>query len=107
MFGVGLRMTFSDVVAPLNSPECACTHNVSACYNAPIVGTVGSLRVLVVEDDDLLRIAIAADAVNWEGGNSGTWWVGYSSPQPIGAGTWEIELYLDNELTGTMSVQVF
>ena len=53
------------------------------------------------------QIVYQSPSLNWEAGNSGTWWVGYSSPQPIGAGTWEIELYLDNELTGTMSVQVF
>ena len=45
--------------------------------------------------------------VPWEGGEAGTWWVGYSPGNNIGGGTWEFEVYLDDQVVGADGVRLF
>lgn len=42
----------------------------------------------------------------WRGGDSGTWWVGFQTDVPLGAGLWEIEVYFDDERAGVDGVQI-
>ncbi|MDP2948204.1 MAG: serine protease [Chloroflexota bacterium] len=48
-----------------------------------------------------------SDRYAWEGGDSGNWWVGLEMDDPLPGGTYEFQLYFDDELaqTGTFTVQ--
>lgn len=51
------------------------------------------LRWIVFRDG---RVVYQSPEVPWQGGDSGTWWIGYSTDGPIGPGFWEFEVYLDS-----------
>jgi len=53
------------------------------------------------------RLVYQSPAVPWNGGDSGTTWVGYLEPGGIAAGTWEFEIYFDNRVAGSGAVAVF
>src|SRR5690606_5663356 len=45
--------------------------------------------------------------LTWEYGDNGRTWVGYYDPAgPITSGTWEVEIYADGTLLGTVPVDV-
>ena len=54
---------------------------------------VSQLRWIVFRDG---RVVYQSPLVPWEGGDEGTWWIGFASDDPIGAGFWEFEIYLDS-----------
>lgn len=62
------------------------------------------LRWVVFHDG---RVVYQSPLVRWTGGDSGLWWVGHHEDVPLGAGTWEIEIYLDNVWAGTGVIQLF
>jgi S1-C subfamily serine protease len=62
------------------------------------------LRWVVFHDG---RVVYQSPLVRWTGGESGLWWVGHHEDTPLGAGTWEIEIYLDNVWAATGVVQLF
>jgi len=102
-----LNFRFASTVTADQQPGAApsgTANQVLGFFDFGDAGSVREYRWIVFRNN---QIVYQSPPLDWEGGNSGTWWVGYSSPEPIGAGTWEIELYLDNELAGTMSVQLF
>jgi len=59
-----------------------------------------SIRWVVLRDG---RALYQSPALPWYGGDRGTWWVGFpaSAPEGIGAGAWEVQIYLDNQVIGT------
>ena len=65
-------------------------------------GDVRQLRWVIFRDGD---IAYQSPLVPWQGGDAGSWWVGYSGH--IGPGHWEFEIYLDDNLTGTGTINIF
>ncbi len=62
------------------------------------------LRWVVFHDG---RVVYQSPLVRWTGGESGLWWVGHHEDAPLGAGTWEVEVYLDNVWAGTGAIQLF
>ena len=52
-------------------------------------------------------VVYQSPAIPWSGGDSGTWWVGYANGDQILPGAWEFEIYFDNQVVGTGSVQLF
>ena len=62
------------------------------------------LRWVVFHDG---RVVYQSPLVRWMGGESGLWWVGHHEDAPLGAGTWEVEVYLDNVWAGTGVIQLF
>lgn len=102
-----LNFRFASTVTPDQQPGAApsgSANQVLGFFDFGDMGGVREYRWIVFRNN---QIVYQSPSLNWSGGNAGTWWVGYSSPEPIGAGTWEIEIYLDNNLAGTMSVQLF
>lgn len=84
--------------ARANSPQ------ITASFNYENAGGVHRLRWIVFHD---ARVVYQSPSVPWEGGESGTWWVGYSPGTNIGGGTWEFEVYLDDQVVGADSVRLF
>ncbi len=102
-----LNFRFASTVSPEQQPGAApsgSAHQVLGFFDYGSMGAVREYRWIVFRDN---QIVYQSPSLDWRGGDTGTWWLGYSSPNPIGAGTWEIEVYLDNVLAGTMSVQLF
>ncbi|MSP23142.1 MAG: serine protease [Dehalococcoidia bacterium] len=69
-----------------------------ATFQYEQAGGAHRLRWIVLHD---AQVAYQSPSVPWEGGESGTWWVGYSPGTNIGSGTWEFEVYLDDQVIGT------
>ncbi|MQA00284.1 MAG: hypothetical protein GEU80_13320 [Dehalococcoidia bacterium] len=46
------------------------------------------------------RVVHQSPSIPWTGGTAGNWWVGYSADEAVGAGTWEIEIYVDDQVMG-------
>jgi hypothetical protein len=102
-----LNFRFASTVSADQQPGAApsgTANQVVGFFDFGDTGGVREYRWIVFRNN---QIVYQSPALHWNGGNTGTWWVGYSSPEPIGAGTWEIELYLDNEIAGSMSIQLF
>lgn len=59
-----------------------------------------SIRWVVLRDG---RALYQSPALPWHGGDKGTWWVGFPAggPEGIGAGAWEIQVYMDNQSAGS------
>ena len=73
-------------------------------FNYEGAGAVEHVRWIVFHDG---RIVYQSSNVPWEGGNSGTWWVGFSSETSVGPGEWEFEVYFDNRLASAGGTQLF
>ena len=102
-----LNFRFASKVTPDQQPGTApsgIANQVLGFFDFGDMDGVREIRWIVFRNN---QVVYQSPSMNWNGGNTGTWWVGYSSPASIGAGTWEIEIYLDNNLAGTMSVQLF
>ena len=59
-----------------------------------------SIRWVVLRDG---RALYQSPALPWYGGDKGTWWVGLPAggPDGIGAGAWEVQIYLDKQSAGS------
>jgi hypothetical protein len=59
-----------------------------------------SIRWVVLRDG---RALYQSPALPWYGGEKGTWWIGFpaAGPDGIGAGAWEVQIYMDKEAAGT------
>ena len=64
-----------------------------AFFDYENAGGATRLRWIVFRDGS---VVYQSPVVPWEGGDSGSWWVGYAADGPIGAGFWEFEIYLDS-----------
>jgi S1-C subfamily serine protease len=49
---------------------------------------------------------VESDRYPWEGGDSGNWWVGVERDDPLPAGSYELEIYFDDQLMQTGSFTV-
>ena len=49
---------------------------------------------------------VESDRYPWEGGDSGNWWVGVERDEPLPAGSYELEIYFDDQLMQTGSFTV-
>lgn len=59
---------------------------------------VQTIRWVVLQDG---RAQFQSAALPWHGGDKGTWWVGIpGGPDGIGAGNWEVQIYMDNQSVG-------
>jgi hypothetical protein len=72
-------------------------------FNYASAGGAHRLRWIVFRD---ARVVYQSPTVPWEGGEAGTWWVGYAPGGNIGAGTWEFEIYLDDRVVGSDGTRV-
>jgi S1-C subfamily serine protease len=54
---------------------------------------VSRIRWIVFRDG---RVVYQSPLLPWQGGEEGSWWIGYSSDEPIGSGFWEFEVYMDS-----------
>ncbi len=60
---------------------------------------VQSIRWVVLKDG---RAIYQSPPVPWAGGEKGTWWVGMPAETGgVGAGAWEIQIYMDNQSIGS------
>lgn len=85
-------------------PARANAPQVLASFAYSNAGGAHQLRWIVFRDG---RIVYQSPTVPWEGGESGTWWVGYSPGAAIGAGTWEVEVQFDGQIAGSDGARVF
>jgi hypothetical protein len=65
---------------------------------------VSEVRWIVFRDG---AVVYQSPAIPWPGGDSGTWWVGFGNGEQVQPGAWEFEIYLDNQVVGKGSVQLF
>jgi hypothetical protein len=49
---------------------------------------------------------VESDRYPWEGGDSGNWWVGVEGDEALPAGSYELEIYFDDQLMQTGSFTV-
>ena len=63
-----------------------------AFFDYEDAGGATQLRWIVFRDGG---VEYQSPLVSWDGGDEGTWWVGFSGDGPIGGGFWEFEIYLD------------
>ena len=85
------------------------TQALFAFFDYEDAATVGEYRwVWVWEDPSGTQdLAYESDRYPWEGGDSGNWWVAYTSDDPLPGGDYEFELYMDDQLmqTGSFTVE--
>jgi hypothetical protein len=74
-----------------------------ASFKYANAGGMHRLRWIVFHD---ARVVYQSPSVPWEGGEAGTWWVGYSPGTNVGGGTWEFEVYLDDQVVGADGVRL-
>ncbi|MCC6237845.1 MAG: trypsin-like peptidase domain-containing protein [Dehalococcoidia bacterium] len=82
----------------------ATSNQVVFSFNYANAAGVHQLKWTVFRDG---RAVYTSPIVPWEGGTSGTWWVGYSPGTAIGAGTWEVEVQFDGQVVGSDGAKVF
>ncbi len=80
-----------DSIAP--TPPSSVAEQLLATFDYEGARGATRLRWIVFRDG---RVIYQSPEVRWQGGESGTWWIGYSAEGPIGAGFWEFEVYLDS-----------
>lgn len=66
--------------------------------------SVGEVQWVVFRDGQRIY---DSPILPWQHGDSGRFWVGYRSGEPVGPGLWEFELHADGRIIGTSSVQLF
>lgn len=59
---------------------------------------VRSMRWIVFRNS---QVVYRSPVLPWEGGDEGTWWVGFASDEAIGPGFWEVEIWLDGPDSST------
>ena len=95
-------------VGPTSS-FAAGTQTLFAFFDYDRAATVGEYRWAWAWKDPqggLDRI-YESDRYPWEGGDSGNWWVAYQSDDSLPGGSYEFELYMDDQLvqTGSFTIQ--
>ena len=88
-FGFGSLASADDRV--LASPSGEATQ-LLAFFDYEDAGGATQLRWIVFRDG---TVQYQSPLLRWDGGDEGTWWVGFSGDGPIGAGFWEFEIYLN------------
>lgn len=76
----------------VRDPPSAAARQLLVFFDYEDAAGVRFLRWIVFRDG---QVVARPHAVPWTGGDRGTWWVGFTSDEPVGAGVWEFELYLD------------
>ena len=87
----------SNIDGTARDPARATSPQILASFNYANASGAHRLRWIVFHD---ARVVYQSPSVPWEGGESGTWWVGYTPGTNIGGGTWEFEVYLDDQVVG-------
>lgn len=100
-FALGATAT---VDGKVRDPARSGAPQVIASFKYERAGGAHQLKWIVFKDG---RAVYTSPAVPWEGGDSGTWWVGYSPGTPITAGTWEVEVQFDGQAVGSDGAKVF
>lgn len=80
------------------TPPSAGARQLLVSFDYRDAAAVRFLRWIVFRDGQVVQ---RPPAVPWTGGDSGTWWVGFTGDEPVGAGIWEFELYLDGPDSST------
>ncbi len=92
------------------SSFAAGTQNLYAFFDYEGAGSVGELRWVWTWKNPQSGGSdrtYESDRHPWEGGDSGNWWVAYESEEPLPGGSYEFELYMDDQLvqTGSFAIQ--
>ena len=92
------------------SSFAASTQNLFAFFDYDRAATVGEYRWAWVWKNPSSGgqdRTYESDRYSWEGGDNGNWWVAYQGDDPLPGGSYEFELYMDDELvqTGSFTVQ--
>jgi S1-C subfamily serine protease len=74
-----------------------------AFFNYKDAGGSTSMRWVALRDG---RTMYQSTPQPWTGGSQGSWWVGVSDPNGIGAGTWDFQLYFDDVAVGSARTEV-
>ncbi len=89
----------------VRDPARSGAQQVIASFKYEHAGGAHQLKWIVLKDG---RVVYTSPAVPWEGGDSGTWWVGYApGAASITAGTWEVEVQFDGQTVGSDGAKVF
>ena len=90
------------------SEYSAGTQNLFAFFDYESAAPVGEYRWAWVWKDPsgAQDLAYESDRYPWEGGDSGNWWVAYQGDDPLPGGSYEFELYMDDELVQTGSFTI-
>jgi len=86
------------------SPPVSSAEQLLGFFEYQGASAVQLLRWVVFHDG---RVVYQSPLVCWTGGDSGLWWVGHHEDTLLGAGTWEIEIYLDNIWVATGVTHLF
>jgi len=89
-FGFGSLVSDEDRV--LASPSGRATQ-LLAFFDYTDAGGATQLRWIVFRDG---TVEYQSPLVPWDGGDEGTWWIGFPADGPIGAGFWEFEIFLNS-----------
>ena len=106
-FAFGSRASADDRVLARASSQAG---QLIAFFDYRDASGVTQLRWIVFRDG---QVMYQSPVVPWEGGDEGTWWVGFAADGALGAGLWEFEIYLHSPdqqqpmSRGADSVQLF